>query len=97
MIRIMAITVFSLLATQAHASSETGSGSCASAFVREHLGPEDGATMLRLWIVNRDEPSTTGSVGATYDGQSYGRVSRRFLDLRAQYQVRCPDEDLEFE
>jgi hypothetical protein len=83
----------------ASATGMAGQDSCTSAFLNEHLGPEDGAAMLRLWAGGSSsaQPSTTGSINVAYDGETYARASRRFIALKGQYQMRCADQELAFE
>jgi hypothetical protein len=103
MTRTTLLAAFSLVLLGEAPASTSNSGEldrCTSAFLNEHLNPQEAAAMLRLWAagsMSGSEPSTTGSTDAPYDAEVFTRAGRRFLNVKVLYQMRCPDQKLGFE
>ena len=96
---LAALPLLLLAEAPASAAEMTAKDQCTSAFLNEHIGPEDAAVMLRLWTAGSSgaEVSTTTFTGAVYDAETFTRAGRRFLKVRVLYQMRCPEQNLEFE
>jgi hypothetical protein len=98
MTRLAFFTALALAMLQAQTAPTLAQDGCTSAFLDEHLGRKDGATMLRLWGTTSADPDRTGSLAPDSTQESpHVRVVSKFLEVWTQYQVRCPDQNLPFE